>query len=69
MSCLGDDHLILRGGGGGGAGTFGRDRLFIFITGSAGKFISELIEEYLFSSATNFFKSQKNKQTKGGGGC
>ena len=26
--------------GGGGAGTFGRDRLFIFITGSAGKFIS-----------------------------
>ena len=28
------------GGGGGGAGTFGRDRLFIFITGSAGKFIS-----------------------------
>ena len=34
---LGDDHLILRGGGG---GTFGRDRLFIFITDSAGKFIS-----------------------------
>ena len=28
------------GGGGGGPGTFGRDRLFIFITGSAGKFIS-----------------------------
>ena len=27
-------------GGGGGAGTFGWDRLFIFVTGSAGKFIS-----------------------------
>ena len=27
-------------GGGGGAGTFGRDRLFVFITDSAGKFIS-----------------------------
>ena len=27
-------------GGGGAPGTFGRDRLFIFITGSAGKFIS-----------------------------
>ena len=26
--------------GGGGAGTFGGDRLFIFITGSAGTFIS-----------------------------
>ena len=34
---LGDDHLILRGGG---PGTFGRDRLFIYIKGSAGKFIS-----------------------------
>ena len=34
----GEDHLILRGGGGGGgAGTFGQDRLFIFITGSTGK--------------------------------
>ena len=30
---LGDDHLNLKGGG--GAGKFGRDRLFIFIMGSA----------------------------------
>ena len=34
---LGDDHLILKGGG---AGTFGRDILFIFIMGLARKFIS-----------------------------
>ena len=33
---LRDNHLILRGGG--GAGKFGRDRLFIFIICSAGKF-------------------------------
>ena len=37
---LGDDHLILSGAGGGVAGAFGRDRLFIFITCSAGKLIS-----------------------------
>ena len=43
---------------GAGAGKFGRDRLFIFITGSAGKklFPGKPRTEYLFSTATNFWK-------------
>ena len=45
---------------GGGAGTFGRDRLFIFITGSAGKFIFGYIEDRIFI----FNRNRK----KGGGG-
>ena len=51
------------GGGGGGAGTFGRDRLFIFITGSAGKFISGYMEDRIFIFNHNrFFKKQKKKK-------
>ena len=37
LSHLGDDHLILRWEG---PSKFGRDRLVLFIGGSAGKFIS-----------------------------
>ena len=59
---LGDNHLILRGGG---AGIFGRDRLVIFSTGSARKFISGYIEDRIFIFNRNkFFKTKK----KWGGG-
>ena len=40
MATKGTTIWFWGGWGGGAAGTFCRDRLFIFITGSAGKFIS-----------------------------
>ena len=53
----------------GGPGTFGRDRLFIFITCSAGKFISGLTEDRIFIfNRNNFLKSKKKKKKKKGGG-
>ena len=53
-------------GGGGGAGKFGRVRLFLFVAGSVGKFISSQAEDRIFIfNSNNFFKKQKKK---GGGG-
>ena len=57
---LGDDHLILRGGGRGGAGTFGRtDYLFLSRARPENLFPGKSRTEYLFSTATNFFKKEK----------
>ena len=62
---LGDDHLILRGGGGGLALLVGTDYLFSSQARPENLFPGKSRTEYLFSTATIFFKSKKKK---GGGG-
>ena len=68
---LGDDHLILRGGGG-LALLVGTDYLFSSRAWSENLFPGKPRTEYLFSTATNFWKSKKKKKKKkkkkGGGG-
>ena len=65
---LGDDHLILRGGG--LALLVGTDYLFSSRTRSENLFPGNSRTEYLFSTATIFLKSKKKKKKKnwGGGG-
>ena len=65
MNDLGDDHLILRGGG---AGKFGWDRLFIFIADSAGEFIYRYIVnrgQNIYFQPQQIFEKAKIKK----GGC
>ena len=51
---LGDDHLILRGGGGGLALLVGTDYLISSHARPENLFPGKLRTEYLFSTATNF---------------
>ena len=65
---LGDDHLIRGGGGGGGglANLVGTDYLFLSEARPENLFPCKPRTEYLFSTATHFWKI--NKKIKGGGG-
>ena len=65
---LGDDHLILRGGGG-LALLVGTDYLFSSRARPEHLFPGKSRTEYLFSIATIFLKCKKKKKKWGGGGA
>ena len=67
LQSLGDDNLIL-GGGGGLALLVGADYLFLSRARPENLFPGKSRTEYLFSTATNFLKSKKKKIKRGGGG-